>query len=188
VPEEKSQPAEPEPALTPEPPAPEPVSSRIAVTLAARRMSATLLNTALSYELPLTNISPGPLGPISVEGDMIAAHGSIPQSEQIALDGAQLVPLHRVEMLEPGASATLAGEFRLPLAAITPIRSGNAALFVPLARFRIVTPQTDAPPLGFAHTFVIGETPARVDAALKPFRLDLGPRLYSQISQREIAA
>jgi hypothetical protein len=151
-------------------------------------MSATLLNTALSYELTLTNTSHQTLGPLSIEGDMIAAHGSIPQSEQIALAGAQLVPLHRVETLAPGESATLAGEFRLPLSAITPIRSGNAALFVPLARFRIVMPQANSPPLAAAHTFVIGETPARADAALKPFRLDLGPRLYSQISQREIAA
>jgi hypothetical protein len=34
---------------------------------------------------------------------------------------------------------------------------------------------------------VIGETPPRPDAALKPFRLDLGPRMYSSITQREVA-
>jgi hypothetical protein len=38
-----------------------------------------------------------------------------------------------------------------------------------------------------SSTFVVGEDQDRPGAALRPFRLDLGPRLYSRIGQRELA-
>ena len=79
------------------------------------------------------------------------------------------------------------GEFKLALADITPIRSGKAALFIPLARFRVEAVRRGAPPLVANSTFVVGEDQERPGAALRPFRLDLGPRLYSRIGQRELA-
>ncbi len=157
------------------------------ITLAARKMSATLLNTVLNYELVVTNNGDAPLGPVSVGGDMIGAHASLSARSQLEIAGQSIKPLHRLDTLAPGESLTLSGELRLPLAAILPIRNGNASLFVPLARFRVEALRSGAPPLVVSRTFVIGETQANPGAALKPFRLDLGPRLYSQIGQRELA-
>lgn len=158
------------------------------VTLAARRMSATLMNTLLNYELVIANNSEGPIGPVTVAGDMIGAHASLPTRMQLEMSGNDIAPQHRIEQLGPGESATVSGELRLPLAAITPIRSGTASLFVPLARFRVEALRDGAPPRAVNRTFVVGESPDRPDAALKPFRLDLGPRLYSRLGQREVAA
>ena len=157
------------------------------ITLAARKMSATLLNTVLNYELVVTNNGDAPIGPVSVGGDMIGAHASLSARSQLEIAGHSIKPLHRLDTLAPGESLTLSGELRLPLAAILPIRNGNASLFVPLARFRVEALRNGAPPLVVSRTFVIGETQANPGAALKPFRLDLGPRLYSQIGQRELA-
>lgn len=157
------------------------------VVLSARRMSATLMNTMLNYELTVSNNGREPIGPIIVGGDMIGAHASLPDRAQLELGGQSIMPLHRHAMIAPGESVTLTGELKLPLAAITPIRSGNAALFIPLARFRVEASRNGAPPLVVARTFVVGENQDRPGAALKPFRLDLGPRLYSQIGQRELA-
>ncbi len=157
------------------------------ITLAARKMSATLLNTVLNYELVVTNNGDAPMGPVSVGGDMIGAHASLSARSQLEIAGQSITPLHRLDILAPGESLTLLGELRLPLAAILPIRNGNASLFVPLARFRVEALRDGAPPLVVSRTFVIGETQANPGAALKPFRLDLGPRLYSQIGQRELA-
>ncbi len=157
------------------------------ITLAARKMSATLLNTVLNYELVVTNNGDAPMGPVSVGGDMIGAHASLSARSQLEIAGQSIKPLHRLDTLAPGESLTLLGELRLPLAAILPIRNGNASLFVPLARFRVEALRDGAPPLVVSRTFVIGETQANPGAALKPFRLDLGPRLYSQIGQRELA-
>ena len=158
------------------------------VTLAARRLSATLMNTVLNYELVISNNSDGPIGPVTVAGDMIGAHASLPTRMQLEMSGNDIAPQHRIDQLGPGESTTVSGELRLPLAAITPIRSGSASLFVPLARFRVEALRGAAPPLAINRTFVVGESPDRPDAALKPFRLDLGPRLYSRLGQREVAA
>ena len=163
------------------------VVNPLEVTLAARKLSATLLNTALNYELVVTNTGKESIGPLTVGGDMIGAHASLPASAQLELAEQGTEPLHRLETLGPGESRTLTGELRLPLASILPIRNGNTSLFVPLARFRVKALRGDEPLLVVNRTFVIGETQATPGAALKPFRLDLGPRLYSQISQRELA-
>lgn len=157
------------------------------VVLAARRMSATLMNAVLSYELIVSNRGSDAIGPVTVGGDMIGAHATLPERAQLEISGQAIVPLHRLASLAPGESVTLSGEFKLPLAAITPIRSGTAALFVPLARFRVEAARTGAPPLAVNSVFVIGEDQQRPGAALRPFRLDLGPRLYSHIGQRELA-
>ena len=157
------------------------------VVLSARRLSATLMNAVLNYELTVSNNGRDPIGPIVVGGDMIGAHASLPDRAQLELGGQAITPLHRHATIAPGESVTLSGEFKLPLAAITPIRSGNASLFIPLARFRVEASRQGAPPLVVARTFVVGENQDRPGAALKPFRLDLGPRLYSQIGQRELA-
>jgi hypothetical protein len=156
------------------------------VTLSARRLSATLHNPSLSYELVVTNHGETPVGPVTVTCDMIGAHASLPTRLQLENPG-QDEPSHRIPHLGPGESATMAGELRLPLNAITPIRQGAAALFVPLARFRLLVWREGRPPVSTNRTFVIGETPPTPDAALRPFRLDLGPRMYSSISQREVS-
>jgi hypothetical protein len=170
--------AAPQPAVTPIN-----AGESLLLALEATRMSATLLNATLSYRLIVTNHGTDSLGPLAVAGDMIAAHASLPVEQQLALDGGDLQLQHEMASLAPGESAVLTGNLRLPLAAITPIRSGNAALFVPLARFRVVTGKVST-----AKAFVIGETAENATAALRPFRLDLGPRIYSQIGQRELAA
>lgn len=169
------------PAVTPSAPPPVPVDAVLAITLDATRLSATLLNTTLQYSLRLTNNTAAPIGPITVSGDMVAAHATLPVEQQLGLSGQRLERRHETAALAPGESVTLGGEIRLPLAAISPIRAGSAALFIPLARFR-----AEAPGVAVAHTFVVGEAPEVADAALRPFRLDLGPRVYSRIGQREV--
>lgn len=179
--------SQPATAIPPAPPTtPAKPGDFITVALSVRRLSATLMNTALTYELTVTNTGPDAIGPIAVSGDMIGAHASIPPKVllETAADGE---PHHRIPRLEPGESAAMSGELRLPLAAITPIRNGAATLFVPLARFRVLAFRDGRPPVSANHAFVVGEEPQNPGSALKPFRLDLGPRLYSSITQRELA-
>jgi hypothetical protein len=181
----------PAPAIEPAPaqpiPAPNLASGPLEMALTARRLSATLMNTVLHYELTVSNNGKDPIGPVMVGGDMIAAHASLPDRAQLELGSKDIAALHKFASLAPGESTTVTGEFKLPLAAITPIRSGNAALFIPLARFRIEAGRAGTPPLVLARTFVVGEDQELPGSSLKPFRLDLGPRLYSRIGQRELA-
>ncbi|MBW8784029.1 MAG: DUF11 domain-containing protein [Novosphingobium sp.] len=177
-------PAEAEP--TPAVPAPA-FGVPLVLALEATRMSATLLNTTLAYSLVVTNTGPDPLGPLTVSGDMIAAHATMPAEAQLG-DGHDLPERHRLPPLAPGESATLNGEMRLPLASIVPIRQGAAALFVPLVRFRVDAERDGQPPLTLVGNYVVGEPPAAPNTGLRPFRLDLGPRIYAPIAQRQLAA
>lgn len=137
--------------------------------------------TTLTYRLTLTNRSAVPLSALAIEGDMVAAHGQLPAERQVASRDHRLELRHALHALAPGESAEFTGDIRVPLNLITPIRSGELALFVPLARFRIETASVI-----LAQTFVIGETPDDPAAGLRPFRLDLGPRTYSRIGQRAV--
>lgn len=162
------------------------VSEGLGISLEARRLDASLMATTLAYTLRLTNHGKTPLAALAIEGDMIAAHASLPVEKQIASTELRLELRHTLVELAPGESADFRGEMRLPLASITPIRAGNAAYFVPLIRLRIEAAQSPDEQLVMAQTFVIGELPEQAGGALRPFRLDLGPRTYSKLGQRAV--
>ena len=149
-------------------------------------MSASLMATTLSYTLTLTNNSPDTLSALAIEGDMIAAHASLPPEQQIASSSERLELRHALVTLAPGESAEFKGDFRLPLASLNPIRAGDAAFFVPLARLRVEASTPAGEPLVKVQTWVVGETADTPGAGLRPFRLDLGPRTYSKIGQRAV--
>lgn len=169
----------------PETPA-EPATGLI-LALEATRMNASLVATTLNYRLRLTNRTGTPLSGLTIEGDMVAAQAGTPPERQLASPGQALEPRHALPALEAGASAEFGGSISLPLAAINPIRAGSQALFIPLARFRVVARDGGGRPLDVTRTFVVGEAPRAPGAQLRPFRLDLGPRTYSQVAQRALA-
>ena len=180
------------PAIVPPTPAAAPATQRplpaigtdqsaIALMLDPVRLSATLINTNLSYRLSVTNTGAAALSDVVVAGGMISAHASLPVEQQLATDGQMLELLHQIDVLGPGETAELSGDLRLPLPQITPIRSGQALLFIPLARFRVETASDTT-----LATYVIGETPPVAEAALLPFRIDMGPRIWSRVSPRRV--
>ena len=172
-------------------PSPEPLPSAASgvlhLALQATRMSATLVNTTLSYRLSVTNRGVQPLHDVRIAGDMIGAHASRSTSEQLGPAGASLPELHRIATLAPGESVTLGGDIRLPLVSITPIRRGDAALFVPLARLRGHAKDDAGATVEGGGTFLVGQEPG-ASKRLQPFRLDLGPRNYSKLGQQLLPA
>lgn len=178
----------PSPAPSPAPPSPPPApafalpASALELTLEAKRLTASLMATSLSYALRLTNTGTVPLAALAVEADLVSAHASLPVERQIASDSHRLELRHAQVELAPGESVEFTGDLRLPLTEVTPIRAGGAAYFVPLARFRV-----EAGDQVLVQTYVIGELPEQTGGALRPFRLDLGPRTYSQVGQRAVA-
>jgi len=150
-------------------------------------MSATLMNTTLSYRLSLTNRSAAAVRDVRVDGDMVSAHASRPPGDLFGPFAAVLPELHRVPALAPGESVTLTGEIRLPLTAITPIRRGNAAFFVPLARLRARGVARTGVSVEGGGTYLVGQEPG-ANRKLQPFRLDLGPRNYSKLGQHLLPA
>ena len=173
-------------AVEPQPLAPA-AAGGLHLALQATRMSATLVNTTLSYRLAVTNRGPQPLRDVRIAGDMISAHTSRSTSELLGSGAATLPELHRIATLAPGESVTLGGDIRLPLVSITPIRRGDAALFVPLARLRAHALDPAGATIEGGGTFLVGQEPG-ASKRLQPFRLDLGPRNYSRLGQHLLPA
>ena len=55
-----------------------------------------------------------------------------------------------------------------------------------LARLRVEASTAAGTSLVQVQTWVVGELPEAPGAALRPFRLDLGPRTYSRLGQRAV--
>jgi len=157
--------------------------SALDLALQPLRLSLTLMNASLAYRLELHHRGAEPIEQLRIHADMIGAHGALPREQQLSGPGAGAVQLASIARLEPGERQTIAGEVRLPLGQITPIRQGSAALLLPLARFRLEAP--GLPPL--TRTFLVALPPERPGAGLQPIRLDLGPRLYPQLATRAFA-
>lgn len=178
-----------EPVPQPEPlPAPEPLatSGPLDITLEARHLSRAMVNATLAYRLSLTNRSDHLIGPLRITGDLTTAHASVPIEQQLSLDGANLAAIHEVPDLAPGASTTLTGELRLPIAEIRPIRGGQGHVFVPLARFHVAGEGATGDPVSATRIFVIGRTSEDTRAPLRPFVLEQGPGVQREIGQREL--
>lgn len=169
-----------QPARAPLPAQPQTAAAEpLQVELEPLRMSLTLMNAALAYRLQVTNRGSSALSGLSIGADMIAAHASMSREQHLS-GPASGAATQRIDRLEPGESRVIEGEFRVPFSQITPIRQGNAALLLPLARFRLEA--QGATPV--VRAFAVGQPG---NGALQPFRLDQGPRIYPNLAQRAFA-
>ncbi len=168
--------AEPKPTLPPA--ATKPL---LVLDFAAVRMSVSLVNATLSYRMIL--IADDNIDSVIVRGDMTSAHASRPNEEQLSLIDAPI--LHRFDHISAGVEVELKGDIRLPLSAITPIRHGNAVLFVPLMRIE-VDGKAAGESLKIRTAFVSGLNDPASGQRLRPIRLDHGPRVYSDVGQRAL--
>lgn len=115
-------------------------------------------------------------------GDMIAAHGSLSQEEQLAPSPETLEIIKAVPAGAAGETVTVTGEIRLPLAAVRALERGAGRYMVPLVRLYLLT--EDAVPL--RRVFTIGTL--STGTALSPIRLDTGPRMVGDLGAREVEA
>jgi LPXTG-motif cell wall-anchored protein len=155
------------------------------IRLEAQSLTCSLVFANLAYRLMLTNRAGHTSGPLRIAGDMIAAHASLSADDQLSPDGEAMPKLHRVEALAPGESVTVSGQLRMAMTDIAPIRQGQAALFIPLARFDIVGEAGDKAPV--TRIFVVGEANEVANGPLKPFRLDRMPGTVRGLDQRDIS-
>ncbi len=154
----------------------------LSLALEARQLSISLMAATLSYRITLTNSGESPVRGVAIAGDMISAHSSRSTEEQMATASSALTRCHDIADIPAGKSVQVVGEFRLPLPMIQPIRRGDLALFVPLARLRVEASQgTEG---AIVKTALIGQRSPRPGAGLQPFRLDLGPRVYREVTQK----
>lgn len=176
------------PAKAAPPPPPPPVAQpapaidgALQIALDPRSVRFSFVYATLSYAIELTNRTGSPLRALRISADLTSGHASLPIEQQLALNGEELPPRHEAAVLDSGESIVFSGELQLPLAEVVALRAGNAALFVPLARFRI-----ESGTLRETHIFTLGLPSDRPGGSMQPFRLDLGPQLFRPVEQRPV--
>ena len=156
----------------------------IAISFRPRSANATLFNAVLAFELTLSNHSDEVLRGIRVFGDMVQA-GEHDTSDSGLTD---LSPLHEVPDLKAGDTEAIISEFRVPLTSIDPIVFRSQALFVPQVHISIEF--TDS--AGFRHfqttAYLVGQEHQPPRQKMAPFRLDTGPRSFTPLGHRPLAA
>jgi len=192
-PPERTRPAPPPvPVPVPQPapaPAPSPAQGnapvRIDIGLAGvelhvtgGRLSLSLMNAALSFQLTLRHDGPAPLTGLTVRADLIGAHAALRQEEQLGGPAPDAPIIAQLASLPPGETLTLAAEVRLPLAQVTAIRQGQSSLFVPLLRLALEGEGQGRR----AQTTLIG--PPGQGGQVQPVRLDAGPRVVAPLLAR----
>ncbi len=162
-------------------PRPAPVATeRAEVAFEPVLMRQSLVYATLVYRMTLTAPTEGlPEGAV-IAADMISAHASLSQAEQLAPDPTSVPVRHRFEAMAPGETREVKGEIQLPLNAIRPVRQGNAMLFVPLLRLFLALPDGSIE----RRVFSLGLPGEGV--GLAPVRIDTGPRDHAPIQAREI--
>lgn len=181
----------PEPAFTPAPPkpvappkpAPATVKASpalISVDLEPVAMRLSLFYATLQYRLTLS--AEEARGPITVSGDMISAHASLSQEQQLGPQVQDMARRHDLQALAAGEPVQLKGEIQLPLSEIRAMRQGDATLFVPLVRLCLTGPDG----LALRRVFTLGIPGG--GAGLSPLRTDTGPRTFEPLAAREIEA
>ena len=149
----------------------------------ATTLSRSVVNATVAYRLTIVNRGRAPISQVRIAGDLTTAHGRVPTSQQVADPHHSYPELHAIDHLDPGERTVIRGELRLPLREVRALQQGQVPVFVPL--MRLIVQAADLKPS--AHTFVIGSKPAGTAARPAPFRLDEGPRTYSQLTTRALA-
>lgn len=170
---------------TPGPAAPPPAALTgppLVIEAQAKQLARSMMFATLSYELKVTNRGAVPLENVSFGGDLVTAHARVPTEQQLADPAVPLTPVQSLTRLDPGESASFAGEFKLPVSEIRPIPHGKAVVYVPLLRVRAEAAGMEP----IARTFVVGLRQPGAGQRLQPFRLDEMPQTYRTVGQKAL--
>jgi hypothetical protein len=151
--------------------------AEVELHVGAERLSLSLMNATLTFQLSLRHAGAAPLTGVTVHGDLIAAHGALSQEEQLGGPAADASVIARLPSLSEEGQ-TIRGEVRLPLAQVNAIRQGRSSLFVPLLRLAVAADGQDRRAL----TVLVGP-PGQGDQ-VQPVLLEAGPRVVAPLLAR----
>jgi hypothetical protein len=169
--------------------APDPAGSRMRakahLEFESLGMRLSLVFATLQFRVRLTAQTDLPSGRLLA--DLISAHGSLPQDQQLAPPPDALVQVQTFQPMAAGEVLDIKGELQLPLNTIRPVKQGGASFMVPLVRLALLGDDGPAAPhLELGRVFTVG-LPGP-GPALAPLRLDTGPREFTGLCAREIEA
>lgn len=158
-----------------------PIPSELALELDPKAMTFSLIKAGLSYRLRLNNLGQSPIIGLRIHSDLISAHASKADDEQLRGPDMAHAKLHKVDQINPGQNVEISGDLDILLDDIELIHHGEKKMFLPLARFRLIGAGTRPQ----KRAFVIGQA-APDGTKIRPFRLDSGQSSHKEILSRPL--
>jgi hypothetical protein len=140
-------------------------------------LSRSMMNATLTFELVVTNRSGRRIDGISLEADLVSAHGREPAERQLADPATPLTALDSTGPIDAGESCTIRGEVRLPVPQIRPLGNSPDRPYIPLLRVRALR-AGEAP---MARTYVVGKVSPNQRTRVLPFLLSDMPQVHTDI-------
>lgn len=155
----------------------------LSLALFPTRLSIGPTRVQLNWRLELGNIGETHIVALSIWSDMVSAHSSVPSEEQLGGPDMEDARLHKLNLIAPGASAEIAGEWQMPRDAVKPVDNAPDSLILPLARLRLV----GAGIVPMRRAFVIGHPPAAGEEKLRALHLGGNLQVHMKLAAREVA-
>jgi MYXO-CTERM domain-containing protein len=191
----KRSPAAPAPAVswvTPPTPA-EPASDvggvmrpRLELEFKAERAAATLTDASVQYELTIRNVGNAAARDVRIQPNMFNAG----REQEKEISDFFALPVRTEEpaafaSFAPGAEANLKGSLIVPRDQLREITIEGRRLFIPILAFNVYYEWGDGQTGQTSMSYLVGREAPTPQDKMGAFRLDLGPRLYRSVGQRQ---
>jgi hypothetical protein len=170
-------PARPEPAPRP----------WLEVELKAQRASFTATEWVVQFELSVANTGAVPARNLKI--DVMLFNAGKEQDKEIGAffrtAGQQSTKL-ALPGLDPGRTGIIDGEVAMPLAEVKAMKLNNQTLFIPVAAVNALYQWGEEGNTGqTAKSYIVGRELQEPSEKMGAFRLDLGPRIWRTVGQRQ---
>jgi hypothetical protein len=182
----------PAPAPVPEP-EPVPVAPAFSerrawleVDIKAERAAATDREAIVDYELLIDNVGAETARNIRIDARLFnaGAEGDIAAFFQGPIHAESGSPHVTVP---PGRGLKLAGKVALPMTEVNAVEIQGRRLFIPMVAINVAYDWGEAGAGRTSRSWLVGREGEGQSAKMGAFRLDLGPRIYRSVGQREAA-
>lgn len=177
----------PEPAAPPPAPRPEPVPRPwLELEVKAERAASTDAEAKVEFELILKNTGKSPARNIRVNARMFNAGRE--QDKEIGAffrtkgEGRKT---HTIGDLPADQEGMIPGSVTMPRDDVRPLQVNNQLLFIPVLAVNVVYDWGSGRTGQTSKSYVIGRELGDESEKMGAFRLDLGPRIYRTVGQRQ---
>ena len=156
----------------------------IELSIKADRAAATDKEALIQYELRLENAGEAVAGNLRISAKMFNATA---EQDIAAFFKA---PLHEKSgsphvVVKPGGDLRLGGQVSMPLDEVRQIELQGRRLFIPVVAISVAYDWGENGAGRTSKSWIVGTQPQQEAEKMGAFRLDLGPRIYRSVGQRE---
>jgi hypothetical protein len=159
---------------------------RLELEFRAQRAAATLTEAVVQYELVVRNVGNAAAGGVRLQAFMTNAG---PEQDREIGDFYSQSSLKEepvaIAALPPGNEALVKSSLTLPRDQLREITVQGRRLFIPIVAFNVYYEWGDGRSGQTSMSYVVGREAPTPQEKMGAFRLDLGPRLYRSVGQRQ---